>query len=459
MLSHALSTSILAGSLFTGLSQAYWRLSCSLSQTSRIDPIINPGSLSGHVHKFAGASNINAQSTYDSLLQAPCSTCEIQDDKSAYWTPSLYYQHSNGSFEEVPNNGMAVYYLGRGDNQTLVPFPPGFRMVSGDKGARSYKKDILIPGGDRPLSDRVNFACLDGTYSKEQPWMAKTDCKDGLRAQVHFQSCWNGRDLYKPDNSHVEYLSRVDNGGCPSSHPVPLIHLFYEVLYAVNDIKLDGGKFVFSQGDPTGYGFHGDFMNGWKTDVLAAGIKQCAFTGQGGVQYCPPFQPSLDSEFSKHCPHQPPLDKEPVHGMLNKLPGCITVRPGPEDAKESDMSCPDGHKPRSLDEESLSQPDSESLDKADEQTVPEGDYGYGYDFDLPSTTTRGPPPSYGSPKPRSKRSKSLDETVPEEYPSYGYGYDWPTTTTRGPTVINGSPRPHYARGKRGYKPADDVLEA
>ncbi len=122
-------------------------------------------------------------------------------------------------------------------------------MVSGDKGARSYKKDILIPGGDRPLSDRVNFACLDGTYNKEQPWMAKTDCKDGLRAQVHFQSCWNGRDLYKPDNSHVEYLSRVDNGGCPSSHPVPLIHLFYEVLYAVNDIKLDGGKFVFSQGE------------------------------------------------------------------------------------------------------------------------------------------------------------------------------------------------------------------
>lgn len=145
--------------------------------------------------------------------------------------------------------------------------------------------------------------------------------------------------------------------------------------------------------------------------------------------------------------------------MLNKLPGCITVRSGPEDAKESDMSCPDGHKPRSLDEESLSQSDSESLEEADEQTVPEGDYGYGYDFDLPSTTTRGPPPSYGSPKPHSKRSRSLDEKVPEEYPSYGYNYEWPTTTTRGPTVINGSPRPHYGRGKRGYKPADDVLEA
>ncbi|KAL9036557.1 MAG: hypothetical protein Q9180_004233, partial [Flavoplaca navasiana] len=152
-------------------------------------------------------------------IQTPCSIAAENDDKSAYWTPSLYYQHSNGSFEEVPNRGMAVYYLGRGDNKTLTPFPPGFRMVSGDKAARSYKKDKLIPGGIRPVSDRVNFACLDGTYSKEPNYMAKTDCKNGLRAQVHFQSCWNGRDLYKPDNSHVEYMSGVDNGDCPDTHP------------------------------------------------------------------------------------------------------------------------------------------------------------------------------------------------------------------------------------------------
>lgn len=186
-------------------------------------------------------------------------------------------------------------------------------------------------------------------------------------------------------------------------------------------------------------------MNGWKTDVLTEGIKRCAFTGQADVKYCPPFKPSLDSEFSKNCPHQAPLDNEPVHGMIDKLPGCITVTSGPQDAKESDMNCANGRKPRSLDEE--------------EQTVPEGDYGYGYDFDLPSTTTRGPTPSYGSPKPRSKRSKPLDDKVPEEDPGYGYNYDWPTTATRGPAVVNGSPKPHHGRGKHGYKPSDNVLEA
>jgi hypothetical protein len=29
--------------------------------------------------------------------------------------------------------------------------------------------------------------------------------------------------------SHTAYLSRLDNGKCPSTHPVAHIHLFYEV--------------------------------------------------------------------------------------------------------------------------------------------------------------------------------------------------------------------------------------
>ena len=36
---------------------AYWRMACSVSQTSRIDPILNPGTVSGHVHKFAGGNS------------------------------------------------------------------------------------------------------------------------------------------------------------------------------------------------------------------------------------------------------------------------------------------------------------------------------------------------------------------------------------------------------------------
>jgi len=39
------------------LSLAYWRMACSVSQTARVDLILSPGEVSGHVHKFAGGSS------------------------------------------------------------------------------------------------------------------------------------------------------------------------------------------------------------------------------------------------------------------------------------------------------------------------------------------------------------------------------------------------------------------
>ena len=214
-------------------------------------------------------------------------------------------------------------------------------MLSGVTSARSYDTQDLIPGSNRPKADRTSFACLDGVPNKESPGMTRTDCKDGLRTQIHFQSCWDGVNLYKDDNSHVEYMSGLDNGVCPSTHPVPLIHLFYEVLYSVNNIQQDGGQFVFSQGDNTGYGFHADFLNGWDPATLKAAIGQgCATSYGGAVGDCPALKASDNpSTFAQTCPERPPIVDEPVHGMIAKLPGCITITSGPAPAKESDMSC------------------------------------------------------------------------------------------------------------------------
>lgn len=148
---------------------------------------------------------------------------------------------------------MTVYYIGRGDNRTNIqPFPPGFRMLSGSTNARSYDNSTMTYNNSRPISDRVSFACLDTTPSKETPGMSRTSCANGLRAQIQFQSCWDGVNLYKPDNSHVAYMTQIDNGVCPPKYPVQLVHLFFEVLYGVNNINLDGGRFVFGNGDTTG---------------------------------------------------------------------------------------------------------------------------------------------------------------------------------------------------------------
>jgi hypothetical protein len=47
------------GALFAapGGVNAYWRMSCSIIQEGRIDPVISYGSASSHVHKLSGAAS------------------------------------------------------------------------------------------------------------------------------------------------------------------------------------------------------------------------------------------------------------------------------------------------------------------------------------------------------------------------------------------------------------------
>ena len=136
-------------------------------------------------------------------------------------------------------------------------------MLSGAAGARAYDNRTWTysVGSDpgRPVSDRVSFNCINYTNPiPEQPYMFSTNCPQGLRAQIQFQSCWDGVNVYLSDQSHVAYMSQIDNGYCPPSHPVQLPHLFFEMYYFPNEIDTsDNGTFVFAQGDTTGYGFHG----------------------------------------------------------------------------------------------------------------------------------------------------------------------------------------------------------
>ncbi|KAI5859630.1 hypothetical protein GGS23DRAFT_316541 [Durotheca rogersii] len=330
-------------SLYLLGADAYWRMSCGVIQTGRLDPIAYPGVVSDHVHKISGASNFGPSNTYEDLAASSCTSCDIQDDKSVYWTPQLYYQHANGSFEEVPNSGTTIYYLGRGENRSNIePFPPGFRMISGDPYLRAYDNSLTYSNMERgvagrPISDRTSFLCLDGSAHGEDKSMSRTDCKDGMRAQIHFPSCWDGRD-YQADQSHVAHMSDIDNGVCPPSHPRQLAHLFFEVLYGVNDVEKEpDGRFVFSNGDPTGYSFHGDFISGWDSGVLKAALDQCINTDNGLVSDCAPLAKSATSV---NCPERGPIVNEQVKGMLQDLPGCNPVTPGPERVSADPCSKP-----------------------------------------------------------------------------------------------------------------------
>ncbi|KAK4540919.1 hypothetical protein LTR36_008427 [Oleoguttula mirabilis] len=348
MRSHSTVYAVAALFFLAGV-DAFFRLNCAIIQTGRVDPLVNPGTVAAHAHTIVGGSNIGVNATGVSLSNSACSSCQVQADKSAYWTPILYYQYPNGSFYEVPHSGSVVYYLGRGQNATTIPFPPGFKMLSGNKALRSYDNQTMTWGNasyaGEPVANRISFACLTaGTSPPSQPYMFNvTQCINGMRAQIAFQGCWNGIDLYKADNSHVAYLSGIDNGVCPPGYEYQLPVIFVETDYAVSQVPgaTNDSAYTFSQGDPTGFGFHGDFQNGWDQEVLTDAVNDCLTPGDpsGQVQYCPALYASDTNGASYNCPEQPPQIGEPVRGLIDKLPGCVVVTPGPDSAMAAQMNC------------------------------------------------------------------------------------------------------------------------
>lgn len=144
----------------------------------------------------------------------------------------------------------------------IKAFPKDFRMVAGDPFKRSFDDDFP--------SQAVSFVCLDynAEPKPETNEFPNENCPDGLRVQVFFPSCWDGENLDSDDHkSHVAYpeAGAFNDGSCPESHPVHLVSIFYEVIWNTGTFADqwygDSQPFVLSNGDPTGYGFHGDFVS------------------------------------------------------------------------------------------------------------------------------------------------------------------------------------------------------
>ncbi|KAI9745866.1 MAG: hypothetical protein M1818_000547 [Claussenomyces sp. TS43310] len=208
---------------------------------------------------------------------------------------------------------------------------PGLKMLSGDNNARQYDSTTMTWGNSsnpsRPVADRVSFVCIN--YDNLIPQsvnLTNMNCPQGFRAQIQMQTCWDGVNLYESDQSHVAYLNQIDNGACPMTHPILLPHLFYEVFYSVDSYTDGSGTFVFANGDTTGYGFHGDFINGWDIPTLTEAIDTCLEGNEDGVvEYCAALNATNVENFAILCPETSPVFPcEQVHGTLNALPGCIT---------------------------------------------------------------------------------------------------------------------------------------
>jgi hypothetical protein len=294
-----------------------FKTKCTLSHHGPHDPIVFSGKPGrSHLHDFFGNRSTDAFSTVASL-KAAGTTCGRKTDRSAYWTPTLYYDG-----EPVdPVIVQAYYRVADRDPDTIEPFPSGLRMIAGQATAREKQDSTVISWGcagaaplvranpDENGDQAVVLRDAINRYQSRSPKgrKARAKLRRGLRelreAQelyvaagetsipvcplnttlelaVRFPECWNGRDLDASDHmSHMAYsVSDRQTGykSCPRSHPVAVPKLGLQVRYPV----VGGPQVMLSAGDA--FAGHADFMNGWNQDAQAKLVRTCL----NGDVYC-----------------------------------------------------------------------------------------------------------------------------------------------------------------------------
>ncbi|EMC93842.1 hypothetical protein BAUCODRAFT_46702, partial [Baudoinia panamericana UAMH 10762] len=333
----------------------FWRMPCQRTGIGRLDPLMDPGEIADHVHTIHGGGNFGLNTTYEDLAHPPagpqnCTSCQVIQDKSAYWTPALYFMRPNGTTELVHQvGGMLAYY--EKTFSDAVPFPEGFRMLAGNRNVRNFSGPF--PDTDQSTwpwdaSDQffleqraLGFNCLHyatapepSLYRHEMPnkTFMDTTCTNGLRLELAFPTCGNGSLDSSDHQSHMRYPSVINGGNCPTGFDVHFPYLHYETIWNTQDFAYEDGEFVFSNGDPVGTGYHGDFIMGWESSgYLGQAMQECT-NSSGQVQDCPLFTTRGDE--ANFCNFTVPevLVHDNSLALGTGLPGGVPIQSGPAPA-------------------------------------------------------------------------------------------------------------------------------
>jgi len=100
-----------------------------------------------------------------------------------------------------------------------------------------------------------------------------------IRQTLIFPTCWDGKNLDSPDHqSHVAYgqgSGATGGGACPSSHPVKLPQIMYEVMWDVSKFA-DRSLWPTDGSDPFVYAMNIGYVPSFLRSVCACYATFCA---------------------------------------------------------------------------------------------------------------------------------------------------------------------------------------
>ncbi|EOO03943.1 hypothetical protein UCRPA7_627 [Phaeoacremonium minimum UCRPA7] len=318
------------------------RFACSQLVVERTDPIVNKGELwTPHLHQIVGGNSFNITmdpDTHDLAALSTCTSCTFKQDLSNYWTAVMFFHHKNGSYTRVPQvgnggpqgrlvnkGGLDVYYIPSGKT---TAFKKGFRMIAGkasNTDPSKVDKSAICHRCWTSTSDNNFVGGAPCTGSDTVAIPKDPSCKM-IRQTIIFPTCWDGKNLDSPDHqSHVAYSSgsgATGGGACPSTHPVKLPQIMYELMWNVTNFAdrnmwpTDGSDpFVYSMnlGGPAA---HGDYVFGWENDSLQKAMDN----GCNLNVACPKAGLTVQTSDQYSACTKQQQAKENVDGWLKALP-------------------------------------------------------------------------------------------------------------------------------------------
>jgi hypothetical protein len=129
-------------------------------------------------------------------------------------------------FTGSPSGGMTVYYIQPPGNQKVTSFPKvrlltlvvavfltlfyqGFRMIVGNP----FLRNATGINRDSAIGRSVTNRCFGANFGSDPQWphpgtgpldtieLPNKACAGGIRSNIFFPSCWNGRDLDPADHA------------------------------------------------------------------------------------------------------------------------------------------------------------------------------------------------------------------------------------------------------------------